>query len=41
MKMVLTIDKTTSQILLSFQDHLAAWKDGVGVSRQTFAAHGE
>ena len=41
MKMVQTIDKTTSPIHLFFEDHLAAWKDGVEVSRQTFAVHGE
>ena len=41
MKMAQTIDKTTSHIPLFFQDHLAAWKDGVGVCRQMFAARGE
>ena len=30
MKMVETIDKTTSHILLFFQDHLAAWRYGLG-----------
>ena len=41
MKMVQTIDKTTSHIHLFFEDYLAAWRDGVEVSRQTFAVHGE
>ena len=41
MKMVQTIDKTTSYIHLFFQEHLAAWRDGVGVCRQTFAARRE
>ena len=34
--MVQTINETTSHIPLFFQDHLAAWRDGVGVCRQTF-----
>ena len=41
MKMVQIIDKTTSHIHLFFEDHLAAWRDGVEVSRQTFAVYGE
>ena len=32
--MVQAIDKTTSHIPLFFQDHLAAWRDGVGVCRE-------
>ena len=39
--MVQIIDKTTSHIHLFFEDHLAAWRDGVEVSRQTFAVYGE
>ena len=37
MKMVQTIDKTTSHNPLFFEDHLTAWKNGVEVSKQIFA----